>query len=992
MAADESPKQGEAHANYENDSKKKRSALSRQPKSDHEGSSDDETSIDDDEGSQRQNGNGRFLTEIEKKRNHLNSEKKRRNQIRKGFSELIRESQQAPNSYLHQAQLMHDIYNALTSVQLIPGAAESRRSESDLLNMAIQHVDDLVQQKADLESRVQYLRKLTAGVIGAALTVVGISVTALLAFLIANPPSRLKFDLSTTERESLRQLPPLRKLYGHILQERQSANQSERAAGHRNVPNGEGFEKPLRKLASKITAEFLVPWYGELSEEKKFLQSVQDKVVISVGALLRRILTVDWARYISDELLPAITEHVAETKRAERRLLSSSVLNRQRLEAHTLENRNLERFYRGGNLHPVVTRFGNRTEAECFHLRGSLAKILHVVMPEAERQSALVISLVREIIVCKILQPLLEKITEPDFWNQTIISLSESPLLQRGEIIGIQESLLRFEERSKINLNIRLHDQSLLKFQTFEEFLDFIKDCEDLIEAELIQSNIETELAAQKKLVAEMEGQPSNTKNAFRDNLAGVRVYVNRLEVAEKRIERKIEKLRKIGKLGLRGDDGNFASLVDLYRNKQAFALFEKFLDLENKTVFIHVWQILTQANLPLDVNEDVDEVQWTAFAQVMEVLSDGARDLIGIDPSRWNEIVLLWSEHQRRGLVFRQLDPLTASVVEAAEKSAWDDRRRDILEFFVSLNRELTYILEQEDMPTFFRSPAWFQYGQEGLSDTCAVSRSYKEFLVLHRELRRRFPSTMMFRTVPEISVFSELLKSKHEIAGARRALLQNYLDELLLVPAIRTTSEDLAVFLLGKQSADTMFRERKAAKRLGKTVASNTTSLSKEQSPLPHSTTPMARGPAVGLFSLIVEVFDLNGSGNWFRKQAVAILLQQVFGEMIDRYFNIRLKEHTNEKNLSGVLDRALESFWPQGRKLSGDSSQPERTTMQKELARSEAWVRLKSKMTALLSTLLGESNVIGGAESLFSSFQNREINTHIVYTELDRLLAKF
>ncbi|KXS10907.1 hypothetical protein M427DRAFT_36510 [Gonapodya prolifera JEL478] len=106
----------------------------------HEGNgngnaSSEESSGEEDGANSAQKSGGRFLTEEEKKRNHLNSEKKRRNQIRKGFTELV---------------------------QLIPGAKESHRSESDVLTLAVKHVDNLARQKAESAARVKYLQELLA--------------------------------------------------------------------------------------------------------------------------------------------------------------------------------------------------------------------------------------------------------------------------------------------------------------------------------------------------------------------------------------------------------------------------------------------------------------------------------------------------------------------------------------------------------------------------------------------------------------------------------------------------------------------------------------------------------------------------------------------------------------------------------------------------------------------------------------------------------------
>ncbi|KXS10908.1 hypothetical protein M427DRAFT_459903 [Gonapodya prolifera JEL478] len=980
--------------------------------------------------------------------------------------------------------------------------------------------------KAFVFSARTLLRFLSDGVIAPISTVIGITITLLLTIVLTSP-RRIEQPVPDSKI-----LPPLTKLYKRIHDIRRRQEEMEMEAQVEEAEDGEAvdtdtqrtatatesaspldrlastsgsgspLDRPLRKLALKISDEFLA-WVADLSREKQFILSVQSSIISAVSTFVRLGLAVDWGLYLTEHLLPAVTEHLAETKRAEKRLHSANILGSRRgqgqgqgygqtqTQTQASEERTVDRFYRGGNLHPVVTRAGtgNRVDAECFHLRTAFAKILHIALPQTERHSALVFCIVREVLVCKVIQPLLRMLADPDFWNKLVVSLSQSSILERGELKNIQESLSRFEERTRMTLDIRLDDHQLLRFRTFEEFLDVIKGCEDLIEAEIIAQNVLQEMERQRGFVAEMEATPVH-ENRDRDNLAGVKVYINRLEVASKRIERKIEKLRKGGKLGLRSDETHIGTLAELFQNTDALALFERFMAREGKSAVLDVWRALRATPIPSPTQEhdDLDDSIWQTLPSIIDLLTPSTRALIDIDPAQWDEFDRTWSEHMRRRVVHRQLDPLTASVVEEADRAALRERERSILQFFADLDRDVENVLQYEDLQLFFRSPMWLQHVQarekglaadsrrssseslntatetanlahlpsiirepsydvepnatshgssqrvsmelhaipnasdsqmssgdigassvddlenhrlpsitscvvtpdeqkgvnsfiltatvDGMPDPGPVSRTYKDFLALHGELQKRFPSTMMFRTVPEISVFAELMKSKQEIAGARRSLLQSYLDAILQVPPIRTSSHELATFLLGKPYAEALMQERRTQRMQHRRV---------HHAVREH---PPARGPAAAIQALLVEVFDLNEKGNWFRKQAVTILLQQVFGETINRYVNVRLKEYTTESRTAVGIEKMLGKFWPDGQRISG-GPKTERTDSQKEQTKADAWVLLKSHVVDLLGTLLGEANALAGAECLFAAIQNSSINAHFLYTELDALL---
>lgn len=80
-----------------------------------------------------------------------------------------------------------------------------------------------------------------------------------------------------------------------------------------------------------------------------------------------------------------------------------------------------------GNLHPAVSAKSispqSTLSTENSHLRRLAENILVILGPPNEIQSRAVLVLFREILTCRVLQPVLEMFSDPDYWNQTIESL-----------------------------------------------------------------------------------------------------------------------------------------------------------------------------------------------------------------------------------------------------------------------------------------------------------------------------------------------------------------------------------------------------------------------------------------------------------------------------------------------------------------------------------------------------------------------------------------
>lgn len=73
-------------------------------------------------------------------------------------------------------------------------------------------------------------------------------------------------------------------------------------------------------------------------------------------------------------------------------------------------------------LHPAIenlsTTFTRQNEE--LHLRRLVDRVLPYVLPEAEAGSQALKIVVRELIACTVLYPVMDMISDPDFWNRTI--------------------------------------------------------------------------------------------------------------------------------------------------------------------------------------------------------------------------------------------------------------------------------------------------------------------------------------------------------------------------------------------------------------------------------------------------------------------------------------------------------------------------------------------------------------------------------------------
>lgn len=136
-----------------------------------------------------------------------------------------------------------------------------------------------------------------------------------------------------------------------------------------------------------------------------------------------------------------------------------------------------------------------------------------------------------------------------------------------------------------------------------------------------------------------------------------------------------------------------------------------------------------------------------------------------------------------------------------------------------------------------------------------------------------------------------------------------------------------------------------------------------------------------------LVLAVFELDKKNNWLRRQAIVIILQQVFGDTIERKIRETFAMYVDELHLVNYINIFRDGLWPGGQlKLP---SVP-RTAEEKLRTRDEANRKLSALMPDLVANMIGRSNARRGARRIFAVLQNRRLNQHLLYTIVDEIFA--
>lgn len=179
-------------------------------------------------------------------------------------------------------------------------------------------------------------------------------------------------------------------------------------------------------LVGLILRDFVKTWYGNISKSPIFVNEVDRAVRAALGEIRDRMLAVDMVDTVISRMVPLITEHLKASYEAEQ-VVRGRKLSRNMTESEELDLA-IAAKYRDGRLHPAASlAYSNTKSIQQQHLRTIVARLLPKVLPANMTTSPAVNVLIKEIVACAVLAPVMQMLADPDTWNQLMEGYVRKP-------------------------------------------------------------------------------------------------------------------------------------------------------------------------------------------------------------------------------------------------------------------------------------------------------------------------------------------------------------------------------------------------------------------------------------------------------------------------------------------------------------------------------------------------------------------------------------
>jgi hypothetical protein len=146
---------------------------------------------------------------------------------------------------------------------------------------------------------------------------------------------------------------------------------------------------------------------------------------------------------------------------------------------------------------------------------------------------------------------------------------------------------------------------------------------------------------------------------------------------------------------------------------------------------------------------------------------------------------------------------------------------------------------------------------------------------------------------------------------------------------------------------------------------------------------------------YALIVETFNLTSTNNkaWMRRSILNLLreiVRRTYAEFISEQYSDFVNEYMSPDAIVGMLNTLGEQFWPEGKWMSSEKELVKRTEEDKEKSKELARIMLMSEVIPnAVRQLIGDQNCNTAMDRIWARIQDPELNRVLILQVLERII---
>ncbi|XP_044873250.1 sorting nexin-25 isoform X4 [Mauremys mutica] len=387
-------------------------------------------------------------------------------------------------------------------------------------------------------------------------------------------------------REPRGDAPLLRAATSHLSGNAHESLQSRRVVISHNM------DKALKEVFDYGYRDYILSWYGHLSKDEGQLYHLLSEDFWEIAKQLRQRLShIDVVKVVCSDVVKTLLTHFCDLKAA---------------------NARQEEQPRPFLLHPCL----RNSDEEVRFLQSCSQILVYCLLPSKDSQSLSLRIVLADILATKVLKPMVELLSDPDYVNQMLLS--------------------QMEYREQVNEH---HKKAYTYAPSYEEFIklinsnsdvEFLKQLRYQIVVEIVQATTISNFP-QMKRQKDTKGKETAAMKADLLRARNVKRYINQLTVAKKQCEKRIRLLggpaydQQEDGISDEGDGPQSQKILqfeDILANPSYREHFRLYMERMDKRALISLWEsveYLKNAN-KTEIPQLVSEIYQNFFVESREI------------------------------------------------------------------------------------------------------------------------------------------------------------------------------------------------------------------------------------------------------------------------------------------------------------------------------------------------------------------------------------
>ncbi|KAJ2121716.1 tRNA (guanine-N(7)-)-methyltransferase (tRNA(m7G46)-methyltransferase) [Coemansia sp. RSA 720] len=315
----------------------------------------------------------------------------------------------------------------------------------------------------------------------------------------------------------------------------------------------------LLTVLKLVVRDFVQSWFGDITADTSFPRCVLAQMVQAVDAVAERMSgKIDAAQIVVGQVLPIVTAHIHAIKECE-----AAVLEDTAMVGDSAKQKICDMYAASPSIrwHTALHGMESGASAEerkrrvMAHVRKVVDLVVPLVLAPEQSSFAPHRVLVRELLTGALLGPVVLSIADPDTVNQLLDSQLERLIREQHMVNELRDAL---DQQARGDTPVpndvpddgrmgRKSNESTLDSETserpvvrtYEQFMTTIDECADVEELARIHEDVLAQIRKRRILIMGQNKDDIVHGQRVRDVL----VYINRLYVAKKKAERRMEML-----------------------------------------------------------------------------------------------------------------------------------------------------------------------------------------------------------------------------------------------------------------------------------------------------------------------------------------------------------------------------------------------------------------------------------------------------------------